>query len=63
MKDFDYDTLSPATINIIPPEFVVAKWEKDYSKMQTMIYGEYVPFNKLINSIKQLNEQINRIEW
>jgi predicted nucleotidyltransferase component of viral defense system len=63
IKDFDYDTLSPATINIIPPEFVVAKWEDDYNKMQTMIYGEYMPFNKLIEKIKQLNERINRIEW
>ena len=62
MKNFDYDTLSPATINIIPPEFVIAKWEEDYNKMQAMIYGEYVPFNKLIDRIKQLNERINRIK-
>jgi hypothetical protein len=59
MKDFDYDTLSPATINIIPPESVIANWEEDYSKMQTMIYGEYVPFNKLIDKIKQFNKRIN----
>jgi len=63
MKDFDYETLNPATINIVPPEFVVAKWEEDYSKMQTMIYGEYIPFNRLIDKIKELNEKINRIEW
>ena len=63
MKDFDYDSLMPKTINIVPPEFVIAKWEDDYNKMQTMIYGEYIPFNKLIDKIKQLNEQINKIEW
>ncbi len=63
MKDFDYDMLSPKTINIVPPEFVVAKWEEDYNKMQTMIYGEYAPFNKLIDKIKQLNERVNKIEW
>jgi len=63
MKNFDYDTLNPATINIIPPEFVIAEWEEDYNKMQTMIYGEYIPFNKLIDKIKQLNEKINQIEW
>jgi len=63
MKDFDYDTLSPKTINIIPSEFVVAKWEEDYNKMQTMIYGEYISFNKLIDKIKELNEKINRIDW
>ena len=63
MKDFDYDTLSSKTINIIPPESVIAKWEGDYNKMQTMIYGEYIPFNRLIDKIKELNEEINRIEW
>jgi len=63
MKDFDYDTLLPKTINIVPPEFVIAKWEEDYNKMQTMIYGEYIPFNRLIDRIEQLNKQINRIEW
>ena len=60
MKDFDYDTLSPATINIIPPETVIANWEEDYRKMQTMIYGEYTPFNKLIDKVKALNERINK---
>ena len=63
MKDFDYDTLSPKTIKIVPPDSVIAKWEEDYNKMQTMIYGEYIPFNRLIDNIKQLNEQINRIKW
>jgi len=63
MKDFDYETLNPVTINIIPPEFVITNWEDDYNKMQTMIYGEYIPFNRLIDRIKELNEKINRIEW
>ena len=63
MKDFNYDTLFPATINIIPPQNVIAKWEEDYNKMQTMIYGESLPFNKLIDKIKQLNERINQIDW
>ena len=61
MKDFDYDTLSPATINIVPPESVIAKWEEDYNKMQTMIYGEYMPFNNLIDKIKHLNALINKL--
>jgi len=63
MKDFDYDTLYPATINIIPSENIIAKWEDDYNKMQTMIYGDTIPFNKLIEKITRLNEEINRIKW
>jgi hypothetical protein len=63
MKDFDYDTLLPKTINIIPHENIITKWEEDYEKMQKMIYGESLSFDKLINRIKQLNEKINRLEW
>ena len=63
LTEFDYDTLSPKTINIIPPESVITKWEDDYTKMQTMIYGNPLPFNKLIDKIKQLNERINQIDW
>jgi hypothetical protein len=60
MKDFNYDTLLPATVNIIPPENVIAKWEDDYKKMQTMMYGETPSFETMINKIKQLNERINQ---
>ena len=49
MKDFDYETLSPKTINIIPPESVIAKWEDDYNKMQTMIYGKSLSFSEIID--------------
>ncbi len=61
MKDFDYDTLKPATINIIPPQSVIAKWEEDYKKMQTMIYGETPTFSVIIDKIRKLNKQINEI--
>jgi predicted nucleotidyltransferase component of viral defense system len=63
LTEFDYDTLKPDTINIIPPESVISKWEDDYAKMQAMIYGDPIPFNSLIDKIKQLNERINRIVW
>jgi predicted nucleotidyltransferase component of viral defense system len=64
LKDFDYGTLSPKTICIIPPENVIAHWQKDYETMrETMIYGNSLPFNKLMEKIKQINERINRIDW
>ncbi len=62
MKDFDYNTLSPQTLNIIPPESVIAKWKDDYNKMQTMIYGESLSFDELIEKIKRLNEELKQIE-
>jgi hypothetical protein len=64
LTEFDYDTLLPQTINIIPPASVIAKWEDDYSKMRSMIYGNNTPtFNTIIAKIKQLNERINQIVW
>ena len=64
LKDFDYNTLAPKTIQIIPPDSVIAQWQEDYEIMQrTMIYGKSLSFSKLIDSIKQLNERINRIDW
>ena len=64
LKDFDYNTLAPQTIKIIPPDNIITLWKTDYETMQeTMIYGESLSFNKLIDRTKQLNEQINKIEW
>jgi len=63
IKGFDYDTLSPATLNIIPPESVIAKWEDDYRKMQTMIYGKSLSFSEIIDKIAKLNEEMKRLEW
>ena len=60
MKDFDYDTLTPKTIKIIPPDSVIAKWEDDYNKMRTMIYGKSLSFNEIIDKITQLNEKIKQ---
>ena len=64
LKGFDYDTLAPRTVKIIPPDNIITLWKADYETMQeTMIYGESLSFNKLIDRIKQLNRKINEITW
>jgi predicted nucleotidyltransferase component of viral defense system len=64
LKGFDYNTLAPKAINIIPPGSVIELWKADYETMQrTMIYGKSLPFDKLIEKIKQLNKKINEVEW
>jgi predicted nucleotidyltransferase component of viral defense system len=63
LKNFDYNTLSPDKISIIPPENVIALWNADYRKMQeTMIYGDSLPFNKLMNKRKKLNERVRELK-
>ena len=64
LKGFDYNTLAPQSIKIVPPDSIIPIWKTDYETMrETMIYGESLPFNKLMDRIKQLNEKINKVEW
>lgn len=63
LKGFDYSTLQPKTISIVPPADVIELWRKDYKVMQeTMIYGDSLPFDKLIEKIQMLNDSINSIK-
>ena len=60
----DYAKHKPQFINIIPPENLLPLWEKDYSEMsESMIYGEKLSFNELIENVRQVNNKINQIEW
>ncbi len=64
LKDFDYSTLLPKSIRIIPPADIIEAWRKDYASMQeTMIYGESLPFEKLIEKIRILNERIWELSY
>jgi hypothetical protein len=62
MKEVDYSTHAPETINFVPPASVIDAWKKDYEIMQNyMIYGNSLPFNQLIERIKELNERFRKI--
>ncbi|MDR0414864.1 MAG: nucleotidyl transferase AbiEii/AbiGii toxin family protein, partial [Prevotellaceae bacterium] len=64
LNGFDYGSLTPKTVKIVPPESIINLWKVDYETMQrTMIYGNSLSFNKLIDKIRQLNEKINQIDW
>ena len=64
LKNFDYDTLVPKNINIVPPANVINLWKTDYEIMQnTMISGTSLSFDKLMVKIKQLNEKIVRMKY
>ena len=61
----DYTLHNPKTINPIPPETVINKWQEDYEKMsEEMIYGENKPsFSEIIVSLQKLKKQINNLDW
>ena len=59
LKGFDYSTLCAEKICIIPPESVAGKWREDYVTMcKTMMYGDYPEFDKLMVSIRELQERL-----
>ena len=57
----DYSQDIRPNLSPVPPEQVINDWQQDYEAMQnTMIYGNSLTFNKLIDRIKQLEERIRR---
>jgi len=61
ISSVDYSQDIRLNICLIPPEKVIDDWQQDYEAMQnTMIYGNSLTFNKLINRIKQLEERIRQ---
>lgn len=64
LRGFDYQTLLPQTLNIIPPAEVRDAWKKDYRSMQeSMIYEESPSFEQLIEKLTVLNQRINALNY
>lgn len=64
LRGFDYDSLFPSSLSILPPETVKDAWRSDYEQMRLhMIYGESIPFDKLIEQLKVLNDHIRQLEY
>lgn len=62
LRGFDYDTLYPATLNIVPPVSIAEQWKDDYENMRMhMIYGESVPFDELVGNLKELNDRVKKL--
>ena len=64
LKGFDYNTLSPHNINLHLPNDSYEAWKDDYETMQeSMIYGDSLPFEKLLDKIYSLNDRINKLAF
>ncbi|HVS96397.1 MAG TPA: nucleotidyl transferase AbiEii/AbiGii toxin family protein [Puia sp.] len=65
LSGVDYSRHAPATIQIIPPDAVLADWKKDYATMmEEMIYEENKPsFEDLMVTLNNLNKRINALDW
>lgn len=64
LRGFNYDTLLPQTLNIIPPKEVRESWKQDYRAMQeAMIYETSPSFEQLIEKLSVLNRRINSLHY
>ena len=60
LKRFDYSTLKCGRISIIPPADILKALEQDYAIMKAeMIYGNPPTFEKIIQAMKNLQDEIN----
>lgn len=60
----NFDHHSPDKIAFIPPDAHISGWEADYNLMrESMIYGDTLPFIKLIEKLKTLQTRINKLQW
>jgi hypothetical protein len=59
----DYSTHDYPTLNFIPPPRAMEAYRSDYRAMEeSMFYGETIPFDKLMENLKGLNERMNGFE-
>ncbi|NCE73238.1 nucleotidyl transferase AbiEii/AbiGii toxin family protein [Odoribacter sp. Z80] len=64
LRGFDYNTLYPTTLSIIPPVEIIEYWKADYENMCLhMIYGNSVSFDDLIERLRELNEKIKKLDY
>jgi predicted nucleotidyltransferase component of viral defense system len=60
ISGIDYDRHKPENIKFIPPDTIIKKWEADYEEMKgSMIYGQPLNFDELINRLTELQKRIN----
>lgn len=59
----DYDKDYPKRIEFLPPERCMADWSADYALMVSrFVYGDHLPFDKLLSRIAQLQERFRSLD-
>jgi hypothetical protein len=56
-----YDLATPGTFRLLPPESRLAELERDYRAMRDMFLVEPSPFERLLESLRGLENRINRM--
>lgn len=60
----DYKSHQPSTISFVPPSEVEDSLRRDYTSMQqNFIYGDSLPYDILIDRIKELLQRFREIKF
>jgi predicted nucleotidyltransferase component of viral defense system len=60
----DYNLHQPQSIDFLPSKELTPAWKADYAKMQEqMIHGDSPKYEDLINSLIELKEKLNSVDW
>ncbi len=56
----DYDAAKPGTLKLLPSKEIEKVLRQDYRDMRSMIYGDYPDFDVILETLKNLEDEINR---
>ncbi|MDX8413982.1 MAG: nucleotidyl transferase AbiEii/AbiGii toxin family protein [Mariprofundales bacterium] len=57
-----YDTALPGSLKLMPSKHVLNALRSDYASMRNMIFGQYPAFEEVLETLKELEDEINSIE-
>ena len=56
-----YDEAKPGSFKLIPPDYRRKKLLSDYKSMREMIFGEYLEFDEILETLQDLEKEINSL--
>jgi hypothetical protein len=58
----NYDLAKPGTFRLLPAEDNLNNLAHDYTQMKVMFFGDILPFEDIIKSLQQLEDEINALD-
>ena len=55
-----YDQAIPGSLRLVPPDSRMQELRRDYRQMQEMIFGTAPSFEKIIETLREIERQINQ---
>lgn len=57
----DYETLTPGSLRLVPPEARLADWRADYQAMRSMFFNEPAGFDELVQQLRLIEQSLARL--